>query len=80
MTWFWVWIGWEGTSVLFDFIKMKISFKKDDRIIELKEIVDKATLHLITAKKVHKDLKEDIFGFFGTIIFYHYCWGDYFKN
>jgi hypothetical protein len=52
---------------------MKISFKKDDRIIELKEIVDKATLHLITAKKVHKDLKEDIFGFCGTIIFYHYC-------
>jgi hypothetical protein len=32
------------SPILFDFIKIKISFKKEKRVIKLKRIVDKASL------------------------------------
>jgi predicted rRNA methylase YqxC with S4 and FtsJ domains len=50
-----------------DFIKMKISFKKEGRTIELKGMVEEAKLHMMVATKVHKNLKEAIFGFVGQL-------------
>jgi hypothetical protein len=50
-----------------DFIKMKISFKKEGRTIELKGMVEEAKLHMMVATKVHKNPKEAIFGFVGQL-------------
>jgi len=47
---------------LFDFIKIKISFRKEINMIELKVIVKKAHLQFIPASKVKKSLKEAICG------------------
>jgi hypothetical protein len=42
--------------ILFDFIKMKIFFRKEKRPIELKEIVEEVILKMIITIKVHKNL------------------------
>ena len=49
--------------ILFDFIKMQTLTKKDGRTIKLKGMVQEAKLQMITTTKVHKNLKEAIFGF-----------------
>lgn len=49
--------------ILFDFIKMKISFRKEKRPIELKGIVEEVILKMIKTIKVHKNLNEALFGF-----------------
>jgi hypothetical protein len=51
---------------LFYFIKMKISFEKERKNIELKGIMKQAKLHM-TATKVYKNLKEVIFVFVGQL-------------
>lgn len=51
------------SSILFDFIKMKLSFKKDGSMIELKRIIEEASLQMVSTMKVHKSLKEIDYGF-----------------
>jgi hypothetical protein len=52
------------SHVLFDFINIKISFKKDERTIKLKGIMEEEKLQMIIATKFHKNMKKSIFGFF----------------
>jgi len=51
------------SPILFDFIKMKLSFKKDGSMIELKRIIEEASLQMVSTMKVHKSLKEIDYGF-----------------
>lgn len=51
------------SPILFDFIKMKLSFKKDGNMIELKRIIEEASLQMVSTMKVHKSLKEIDYGF-----------------
>lgn len=51
------------SPILFDFIKMKLSFKKDGSMIELKRIIEEASLQTVSTMKVHKSLKEIDYGF-----------------
>jgi hypothetical protein len=44
---------------------MKISFDKERRTIELKDIMEQTELQMMTTTKVHKNLKETIFVFVG---------------
>lgn len=53
------------SQILFDFIKIKISFKKNERMIKLKGIVDGAGIQIMASKKVLKSLKEAVMGFVG---------------
>lgn len=50
------------SPILFDFIKMKLSFKKDGSMIELKRIIEEASLQMVSTMK-HKSLKEIDYGF-----------------
>jgi hypothetical protein len=45
---------------MFDFIKMKISFKREGKTVELKEMVEEAKLQMMVATKLHKNLNEAI--------------------
>jgi len=47
---------------LFDFIKIKLSFRKEINMIELKVIMKEAHLQFIPISKVKKSLKETICG------------------
>jgi hypothetical protein len=58
-------MDWLNSQLLFDFIKIKISFRKEGRMIELKGIVEGANLQCITVEKVQKNLKAAIIGFVG---------------
>lgn len=49
--------------ILFNFIKMKILFKKDGRRIELRGIIEEAKLREIIVNKVYKNLKKTFYGF-----------------
>jgi hypothetical protein len=49
--------------ILFDFIKIKITFKKERRMLELKGIIETASLQPMTVEKVQKNLKTSIMGF-----------------
>ena len=40
------------SPILFDFIKMKISFKKEERMLELKGIVEATNLQCMIVEKV----------------------------
>lgn len=51
------------SPILFDFIKMKLSFKNDGSMIELKRIIEEASLQMVSTMKVHKSLKEIDYGF-----------------
>ena len=51
------------SQILFDFIKMKITFKKEGRMLELKGIIETASLQPMTVEKVQKNLKTSIMGF-----------------
>jgi hypothetical protein len=42
---------------------MKLSFKKDGSMIELKRIIEEASLQMVSTMKVHKSLKEIDYGF-----------------
>jgi hypothetical protein len=42
---------------------MKLSFKKDGSMIELKRIIEEASLQTVSTMKVHKSLKEIDYGF-----------------
>lgn len=53
------------SPILFDFMRMKFSFKKDRRSIELRGIGKEAELQEITVNKVHKKLKEVLYDFVG---------------
>jgi hypothetical protein len=53
------------SPILFDFIKMKITFKKEGRMLKLKGIIETASLQPITVEKVQKNLKTSIMGFVG---------------
>ena len=53
------------SPILFDFMRMKFSFKKDRRSIELRGIGKVAELQEITVNKVHKKLKEALYDFVG---------------
>jgi len=53
------------SPILFDFIKIKITFKKEGRMLELKGIVETASLQRMTVEKVQKNLKTSIMGFVG---------------
>ena len=53
------------SPILFDFIKMKITFKKEGRMLELKGIIKTASLQSMTVEKVQKNLKTSIMGFVG---------------
>ena len=51
--------------VLFDFIKLRFSFKKDGRMIELKDISQGGELQMITTLKEHRNFKDVIGGLVG---------------
>ena len=53
------------SPVLFDFIKLKLSFKKSDRMIELKGIVQNSDLHMMSAVKKQNSFKDVIVGVIG---------------
>jgi len=53
------------SPILFDFIKIKITFKKEGRMLELKGIVETASFQRMTVEKVQKNLKTSIMGFVG---------------
>jgi len=53
------------SPILFDFIKMKITFRKEGRMLELKGIIETASLQQMTVEKVQKNLKTSIMGFVG---------------
>jgi hypothetical protein len=53
------------SPVLFDFIKLRLSFKKDGRMIELKGISQGAELQMITTLKEHRSFKDVIGGLVG---------------
>ena len=57
------------SSILFDFIKIKLSFflKKKKKIIELKEIVEEASLQMVSVQKIHKNLREVVCGYVGQL-------------
>jgi len=63
-------MDWLNSPVLFDFIKIKISFRKEGRMIELRGIVEGANLQCITVEKVQKNLRAVITGFVGQYFFY----------
>lgn len=46
--------------ILFDFVKMNLSFKKEGRMIELKGISDEVKLQMISVGKVSKNLTDKI--------------------
>ena len=48
-----------------DFIKIKITFRKEGRMFELKGIVETASLQRMTVEMVQKNLKTFIMGFVG---------------
>jgi hypothetical protein len=56
------WI-WNYSPILFYLIKIKLSFKKERRIIKLKGINKVIDLQMIIVVKIHKSLIETIFGF-----------------
>jgi hypothetical protein len=58
-------MDWLNSQLLFDFIKIKISFRKEGRMIELRGIVEGANLQCITVEKVQKNLRAAIIGFVG---------------
>jgi hypothetical protein len=53
------------SPVLFDFIKLRLSFKKSDRMIELKGIMQSSDLHMISAIKEQNSFKDVIVGVIG---------------
>lgn len=53
------------SPILFDFVKMKLSFKKEERMIELKGVVNEVRLKEIMATKAYKSLKKAVCGFDG---------------
>ena len=53
------------SPILFDFIKMKLTFKKEGRMLELRGIIETASLQAMTLGKVRKNLKTFIMGFVG---------------
>lgn len=53
------------STILFDFIKMKLSFRKDGRMTESKGIIEEAGLQMITTAKDYKSLREAVYGFMG---------------
>jgi hypothetical protein len=55
------------SHVLFNFIKMEISLKKDWRAIELKGVIEEKKIYMIDVTMVHKNLKEVIFIFVGQL-------------
>jgi hypothetical protein len=52
---------------MFDFIKMKIYFKREGKTVELKEMVEEAKLQMMVATKLLKNLNEAIFSFMGQL-------------
>jgi ethanolamine utilization cobalamin adenosyltransferase len=46
---------------------MKLSFKTRGKMIELKGIVKKYILRMISAAKIYKNLKETLYGFMGKL-------------
>lgn len=46
--------------ILFDFVKMNLSFKKEGRMIELKGISDEVKLLMMSVDKVSKNLTDKI--------------------
>ena len=53
------------SPVLFYFIKLRLSFKKNDGMIELKGIMHSSDLHMITTIKEHNSFKDVIIGVIG---------------
>ena len=53
------------SPVLFDFIKLRLSFKKNDRMVELKGIMHNSELHMITTLKEQNNFKDVILGVIG---------------
>ena len=53
------------SPILFDFVKLKLSFKKEERMIELKGVVNEVRLQEIMATKAYKSLKKAVSGFDG---------------
>jgi len=53
------------SPILFDFIKMKITFKKEGRMLELKGIIETTSFQPMTIEKVQKNLKTSIIRFVG---------------
>jgi hypothetical protein len=49
--------------MLFDFIKMKLSFRKEGKIIKLKVITKETGLQMKNNKKGIKHCKDILFGF-----------------
>lgn len=56
------------SPVLFDFIKMKILFKKEHKLIELRGIIEGAKFQVTFVGKVQKSLKELVMGFAGKFV------------
>jgi hypothetical protein len=55
------------SPIIFDFIKMKLQFKKDGNMIKLKWIMEEARVQVVA--RAHKSLKESLYGFAGQ--FFH---------
>jgi ribosomal protein S12 methylthiotransferase accessory factor YcaO len=50
------------SSILFDFIKLRLSFKKEGIMIELKGISQDVGLYMITVIKEQRNFQDVIFG------------------
>ena len=53
--------------ILFNFVKMKLSFKIRGKMIEFKCIIKKYILRMISVVKIYKNLKETLYGFMGKL-------------
>jgi hypothetical protein len=45
-----------------------LSFKKERRMIEVRRILEEASLRIIKTSKLHKSIEEALYGFVGAIL------------